>query len=236
MNGFSSGVTYDRDTGALFVVGDGGTSVTQVTKTGQLVNTMTLGAGEFNDTEGVTYVGAGRFVLTEERLRQLVQFTYAPGTTLTRAAAQTVKLGTTVGNSAPMTRRTAASSSSRRPSRSASSRPASTSPPGPRPTARRRPRARSTCSIPRSPACRTLRRLRAGRRNPADHQPGGGADRPGRPRRPRLRLAHDRLRRRQPAAFSLPEALRVEIAPASWSVPGLQRQLGDHLPPAHRRE
>ncbi len=94
----ASGVTYDRDTGTLFVVGDGGTSVTQVTKSGQLVNTMTLQAGEFNDTEGVTYTGGGRFVFAEERLRQLVQFTYAPGTTLARAAAQTVKLGTTVGN------------------------------------------------------------------------------------------------------------------------------------------
>jgi len=94
----ASGVTYDRDSGTLFVVGDGGTSVTQVSKTGQLVNTMTLGAGVFNDTEGITYVGGGKFVFTEERLRQLVQFTYAAGTTLTRAATQTVKLGTTVGN------------------------------------------------------------------------------------------------------------------------------------------
>src|SRR3954452_16692539 len=94
----ASGVTYDRDTGTLFVVGDGGTSVTQVTKTGQLVNTMTLQTGESNDTEAVTYTGGGNFVFTEERLRQLVQFTYAAGGTLTRAAAQTVKLGTTVGN------------------------------------------------------------------------------------------------------------------------------------------
>jgi uncharacterized protein YjiK len=94
----ASGVTYDRDTGTLFVVGDGGTSVTQVTKTGQLVNTMTLASGVFNDTEGITYTGGGKFVFTEERLRQLVQFTYAAGTTLTRGQTQTVKLGTTVGN------------------------------------------------------------------------------------------------------------------------------------------
>ena len=100
----ASGVTYDRDTGTLFIVGDGGTSVTQVTKTGQLVNTMTLPAGaspqgtEFYDTEGITYAGGGRFVFTEERYRQLVQFAYVAGGTLTRAAAQTVKLGTTVGN------------------------------------------------------------------------------------------------------------------------------------------
>ena len=36
--------------------------------------------------------------MTEERDRQVVQFTYAPGTTLHRADAQTVKLGTFVGN------------------------------------------------------------------------------------------------------------------------------------------
>src|SRR5205809_3131869 len=36
----ASGVTYDWDTDALFVVGDGGTSVVQATKTGALVNSM----------------------------------------------------------------------------------------------------------------------------------------------------------------------------------------------------
>ncbi|MDQ8045766.1 MAG: SdiA-regulated domain-containing protein, partial [Solirubrobacteraceae bacterium] len=100
----ASGVTYDWDTGTLFVVGDGGTSVVQVSKTGQLIDSMTLAAGSssaattFYDTEGITYVGGGRFVMTEERDRQLVRFTYAAGTTLTRADAQTVKLGTTIGN------------------------------------------------------------------------------------------------------------------------------------------
>jgi uncharacterized protein YjiK len=100
----ASGVTYDPDTGTLFIVGDGGTSVTQVDKTGHLIDSMTLPAGsspqgtEFYDTEGITYAGGGKFVFTEERNRQLVRFTYVPNTTLTRAAAQTVKLGTTVGN------------------------------------------------------------------------------------------------------------------------------------------
>lgn len=100
----SSGVAYNPDTGTLFVVGDGGTSVTQVTKTGALVDTMTLPAGsspqgtEFYDIEGIAYIGSGEFVFTEERDRQLVRFTYAPGTTLTRAQTKTVKLGTTVGN------------------------------------------------------------------------------------------------------------------------------------------
>ena len=99
-----SGVTYNWDTDTLFVVGDSGTSVTQVTKTGQLIDTMTLAQGsspqgtEFYDPEGITYIGNGKFVMTEERDRRVVQFTYVPGTTLTRAAAQTVTLGTFVQN------------------------------------------------------------------------------------------------------------------------------------------
>lgn len=99
-----SAVTYNWDTDTLFVIGDGGRSVVQVTKTGQLVNSMTLALGnspqgtEFYDTEGLTYIGSGKFVLVEERDRQVSLFTYTPGGTLTRSAVQTVKLGTTVGN------------------------------------------------------------------------------------------------------------------------------------------
>jgi VCBS repeat-containing protein len=100
----ASAVTYNSDTDTLFVVGDGGRSIVQVTKTGQLIDSMTLAPGnspqgtEFYDTEGLTYVGGGKFVLIEERDRQANLFTYVPGTTLTRSAVQTVKLGTTVGN------------------------------------------------------------------------------------------------------------------------------------------
>lgn len=100
----ASGVTYNWDTDTLFIVGDGTTSVTQVSKTGQLIDTMTLAQGsspqgtEFYDSEGITYVGNGQFVMTEERDRQVVLFTYAAGTTLTRSNAKTVKLGTFVNN------------------------------------------------------------------------------------------------------------------------------------------
>ncbi|MEH1863566.1 MAG: SdiA-regulated domain-containing protein [Nostoc sp.] len=99
-----SAVTYNKDTDTLFVVGDGGRAIVQVSKTGQLIDSMTLASGsspqgtEFYDTEGLTYVGDGKFVLIEERDRQANLFTYAPGTTLTRSNVQTVKLGTTVGN------------------------------------------------------------------------------------------------------------------------------------------
>jgi len=100
----ASSVTYNWNTDTLFVVGDGGTSVVQVSKTGQLINSMTLAQGsspqgtEFYDTEGITYVGGGQFVFTEERYRQANLFTYVPGGTLQRSATRTVKLGTTIGN------------------------------------------------------------------------------------------------------------------------------------------
>jgi uncharacterized protein YjiK len=100
----ASGVAYSPDTDSLFIVGDGGTSVTQVSKTGALIDSMTLPAGgspqgtEFYDTEGIAYIGNGEFVMTEERDRQLVRFTYAAGTTLTRDDVDTVKLGTSIGN------------------------------------------------------------------------------------------------------------------------------------------
>jgi uncharacterized protein YjiK len=100
----ASAVTYNWDTDTLFVVGDGGTSVVQVTKAGQLIDSMTLAPGaspqgtEFYDTEGITYVGGGKFVLLEERYRQANLFTYVGGGTLHTSDVKTVKLGTTIGN------------------------------------------------------------------------------------------------------------------------------------------
>jgi uncharacterized protein YjiK len=100
----ASAITYNWDTDTLFVVGDGGTSIVQIDKQGNLINTMTLAQGsspqgtEFYDTEGLTYIGNGQFVMTEERDRNAVLFTYQAGTTLTRANAQTAHLGTNVGN------------------------------------------------------------------------------------------------------------------------------------------
>lgn len=100
----ASAVTYNKDTDTLFVVGDGGTSIVQVDKQGKLIDSMTLAKGsspqgtEFYDPEGLAYAGNRKFVFVEERDRQVVEFTYAAGTTLTRAAAKTVKLGTSIGN------------------------------------------------------------------------------------------------------------------------------------------
>ena len=101
----ASGVTWNRDTNSLFVVGDGGTSVVQVSLTGQLINSMTLGLDAsrpqgtaYYDPEGITYAGNGKFILVEERDRVVSQFTFAAGTTLAYGDAQHIKLGSTVGN------------------------------------------------------------------------------------------------------------------------------------------
>lgn len=101
----ASGVAYNPDTDTLFIAGDGSRSVTQVTKTGQLVDSMTLPVNaarprgvEFDDTEGITYIGNGEFVMTEEREQKLVRFTYVPNTTLQRSATKTVTFGANVGN------------------------------------------------------------------------------------------------------------------------------------------
>jgi uncharacterized protein YjiK/methionine-rich copper-binding protein CopC len=100
-----SAVTYNKDTDTLFILGDNGTSVTQINKKGQLIDTMTLPADAskpqgtyYYDPEGLAYIGGGKFVMVEERYRQITRFTYAPGTTLNPTTAQTVKLGTTIGN------------------------------------------------------------------------------------------------------------------------------------------
>ena len=100
----ASGVTYNWDTDTLFISADGGTSIVEVSKTGELISSMTLAAGgspqgtEFYDPEGITYIGDGQFVMTEERDRQVVKFLYEAGTTLERSETETVDLGTFVPN------------------------------------------------------------------------------------------------------------------------------------------
>ncbi len=92
----ASAVTYNADAGTLFVLGDEGDALVQVTKTGALLDTMTLTG--FQDTEGLTYVGGGQFVITEERIRDAFLLTYVPGATVDRSALQRADLGSSVGN------------------------------------------------------------------------------------------------------------------------------------------
>lgn len=94
----ASGITFNKSTGTLFVIGDGGTSIVQVSKKGDLIDSMELAPNAFADTEGISWVSGNQFVLVEERLRQVDQFNYVAGSTLDASAAKIVKLGTTIGN------------------------------------------------------------------------------------------------------------------------------------------
>ena len=70
----ASGVTYNWDTDTLFIATDGSTSIVQVTKTGELIDSMTLPPGgspqgtEFYDLEGIAYIGHGQFVWSKNAI------------------------------------------------------------------------------------------------------------------------------------------------------------------------
>ncbi|MFM9902538.1 MAG: SdiA-regulated domain-containing protein [Polaromonas sp.] len=93
-----SAVTYNEATDSLFIIGDEGTYITQLSKTGAVIDTMNLPAGLFGDPEGLTAIGNGQFVVANERERTGNLVTYRAGTTLDASTVRTVKLGTTVGN------------------------------------------------------------------------------------------------------------------------------------------
>jgi uncharacterized protein YjiK/methionine-rich copper-binding protein CopC len=93
-----SAVTYNEATDSLFIVGDEGSYITQLSKTGSVIDTMALPAGLFGDPEGLTAIGGNRFVVANERERTANLLTYTGGTTLDAATVRSVKLGTTVGN------------------------------------------------------------------------------------------------------------------------------------------
>lgn len=92
----ASAITYNKDTDTLFVLGDEGDGVVEVTKTGTQVNFMTLSG--FDDTEALTYVGSGKFVIAEERLQNAYQFTFSAGGSIARSSLPVADLGPTIGN------------------------------------------------------------------------------------------------------------------------------------------
>jgi uncharacterized protein YjiK len=92
----ASAVTYNWDTDTFFVVGDEGEALVEVSKTGETISTMSLEG--FDDTEGLTYVGGGQFIVTEERLRDAFLLTYGAGSSADRDDLASVDLGATVGN------------------------------------------------------------------------------------------------------------------------------------------
>jgi uncharacterized protein YjiK len=92
----SSAITWNWDTDTLFVVGDEGDYITEVSKTGTVLGSMRLTG--FDDTEALTYIGNGQFVIGEERIQDVYRLTYQAGGTVSRGSLATVSLGETVGN------------------------------------------------------------------------------------------------------------------------------------------
>jgi uncharacterized protein YjiK len=92
----ASAVTYNWTTDTLFVLGDEGDALVEVSKTGAQLGVMTLSG--FDDTEGLTYIGGGQFVLSEERLRDAYLLTYSAGGSVSRSTLPSADLGTTIGN------------------------------------------------------------------------------------------------------------------------------------------
>ncbi|MFM9994539.1 MAG: SdiA-regulated domain-containing protein [Phycisphaerales bacterium] len=92
----ASAITFNRTTGNLFIMGDEGDAIVEVTPAGVHVSTMAMTG--FDDTEGLTYVGGPHFVLVEERLQDAYFITYTAGGSIDRAAQAVVSIGETVGN------------------------------------------------------------------------------------------------------------------------------------------
>ena len=92
----ASAVTFNPDTGTLFVLGDGATSIVEITTNGQVVSQMTLIG--FEDTEGISYVGKNQFVIAEERIQDVFLLTYTAGGSVNRSSLPGISLGPSVGN------------------------------------------------------------------------------------------------------------------------------------------
>jgi hypothetical protein len=97
-----SAVTYAADRGTLFVVGDEGLGLVELTLTGNIVGSMAfnwVGTGSTNnDTEGLTYLGAGQFVVVDERPQIAYRFDYAAGGSVLLTAQPQAPVGGTMGN------------------------------------------------------------------------------------------------------------------------------------------
>jgi uncharacterized protein YjiK len=97
-----SAIAYARDRGTLFFVGDEGTGVVEISLTGQTISNNLFdwtGTGSTkHDTEGLTYLGNGQLVVTEERLQNAYRFNYTAGTTASLGSAAYVSVGPTIGN------------------------------------------------------------------------------------------------------------------------------------------
>lgn len=79
----ASAVTYARDHGTLFFVGDEGLGVVEISRTGTTLGSMSFdwtGTGSTNqDSEGLAYMGDGQLVVVDERPQIAYQFNFSDG-------------------------------------------------------------------------------------------------------------------------------------------------------------
>ncbi|MFZ5522412.1 MAG: SdiA-regulated domain-containing protein [Pseudomonadota bacterium] len=101
----ASAVTYARDRGTLFFVGDEGLGVVEISRTGQTLGTLSFdwtGTGStHNDTEGLAYLGNGQLVVVDERPQMAYRFSFTNGGTVALNAQAKVALtgsAVSVGN------------------------------------------------------------------------------------------------------------------------------------------
>lgn len=92
----ASAVTYNWDTNTLFVVGDEGGMIVEMSLDGVMLSTMAIYG--FNDPEGLTYTGNGDLVIVEERNRDVYQIHYVAGSYLFRNTDNAIDLGDFVDN------------------------------------------------------------------------------------------------------------------------------------------
>lgn len=86
----ASAVTYARDRGTLFFVGDEGLGVVEITTGGRTLGSMRFdwaGTGSSNnDAEGLSYLGNGQLVVVDEPPQRAYSFNYSAGGTVALAS------------------------------------------------------------------------------------------------------------------------------------------------------
>jgi len=92
----SSAITYDWDSDTLFLVEDSAKFISQISKTGALISEMSLSG--FRDTEGLSYVGNGKFVIVDERVQSLSLIGYTPAGSVAKFDVPSYSLGPRVKN------------------------------------------------------------------------------------------------------------------------------------------
>lgn len=82
----ASAVEYNRDTNTLFSMGDEGTALVEMTKTGDILGSMNFDYNRtprttraLDDSEGISYLGNGKFMIADERRNLGVVMSYEQG-------------------------------------------------------------------------------------------------------------------------------------------------------------